>query len=175
MSFTSTVLAAAARLGLPCGAGAVAALSAGAATASCASSCVDIFSRGYGTHRHAAFVLDVQGKAARIGQPVIMFRASRGDPAEDFTIAFRGRVSDFASAGLMSPALALHYGGGCEIFKADARTCTKHFPDDFAYMIEYAPYGVGSGRCVGPAHAARRDTPRSLQPSGAAAHALGAD
>jgi len=90
MSFTSKVFAAAATLGLACGAGAAAALSAGAATASCASSCVDIFSRGYGTHRHAAFVLDVQGKAARIGQPVhSCSRASRGDPAEDFTIAFR--------------------------------------------------------------------------------------
>src|SRR5260370_35075000 len=121
MSFTSKVFAAAATLGLACGAGAVAALSAGAATASCASSCVDIFSRGYGTHRHAAFVLDVQGKAARIGQPVIRFRASRGDPAEGFTIAFRARASAFAPPGLRPPRLALHYAGGAGTFNAGPR------------------------------------------------------
>ena len=167
MSFTSKVFAAAATLGLASGAGAAAALSAGAATPSCASSCADIFGRGYGTHRYAAFVLDVQGRGARIGQPVIMFRASHGDPAEDFTIAFHGRVSNFASAGLMSPTLALHYGGGCEFFKADTRTCTKHFPDDFAYAIEYAPYGVDSGLCVGTATTAIGNTPVSLQPCGA--------
>ena len=50
----------------------------------------------------------------KVGQPIILFRTSNSDPAEDFTIAYQGQVSDFATAGLMSNALALHYGGGCE-------------------------------------------------------------
>ena len=169
MSITSKVCAAAATLTLVGGVGAAAATTASAATPSCGRTCIDIFSRNYGTHHHASFVLDVWRHGARVGQPVILFPTSTSDPAEDFTVAFQGRVSDFASAGLMSPPLALHYGGSCETFSTHTRACTKHFPDNFAYEIQYAPYGVDSGLCVGTATTAVQNTPVSLQPCGASA------
>ncbi len=167
MSFKSKVFAAAATLTLVGGVGAAAATTAGAATPSCGRTCIDIFSRNYGTHHHASFVLGVWRRGARAGQPVIAFRTSKSDPAQDFTVAYQGRVFDFASVGLMSPALALHYGGGCEFFNTRTLTCTKHFPNDFAYEIEYAPYGVDSGLCVGTATTAAENSPVSLRPCGA--------
>ena len=40
----------------------------------------------------------------KVGQPIILFRASNNDPAEDFTISQQGLVSDFFTAGLVSAA-----------------------------------------------------------------------
>ena len=56
------------------------------------------------------FLLDVYQQHIRIGQPVILFRSSNNDPAEDFRLEFQGTVADFFDAGLVSAALALHYG-----------------------------------------------------------------
>ena len=167
MSIKSKVLAAAATLTLVSGVGAAAAGTASAATPSCGWTCVDIFSHNYGTHHHPGFVLDVLRQGMKVGQPLILFRTSNSDPAEDFTIAYQGQVSDFAAAQLMSPALALHYGGGCEFFDVKTQTCVKYFPDDYAYEIEYAPYGVDSGMCVGLPKTAYQDEFVSLQPCGA--------
>jgi hypothetical protein len=174
MSIKSKVFAAAATLTLVGGVGAASALTAGsasAATPSCGWTCVDIFSHNYGTHHHPGFVMDVLRQGEKVGQPVILFRTSNSDPAEDFTIAYQGQVSDFAAAGLMSPALALHYGGGCEFWNnvghPPVPTCQKYFPNDFAFEFEYAPYGVDSGLCVGTPTTAAQDTFVSLQPCGA--------
>ena len=49
-----------------------------------------------------------QGEKA--GQPIILFRTANYDPALDWTAAFQGTVADFYAAGLVSSALALHYG-----------------------------------------------------------------
>jgi hypothetical protein len=110
MSIKSKVFAAAATLTLVGGVGSVAAVSAGAATPSCGHHCIDIFSREFGTHDQPNYVLDVWRQGATVGQPIILFRTSNGDPAEDFTTSFEGLTSEFNAAGLVSNAVALHYG-----------------------------------------------------------------
>ena len=151
MSIKSKVLAAAATLTLVGGLGAAGALTANAATPSCGHNCIDIFSRTFGTHHHPNFILDVFRGTAKTGTPIILFRPSNSDAAEDFTISFQGTVNDFLAAGLVSPSLALHYG------------------HDWAYEIEYSPNGVNSNLCMGVAATAANLTPVSLQPCGASA------
>src|SRR5580693_4578615 len=155
MSIKSKALATAAALTLVSGAGMAGALSAGtasAATPSCGDSCVNIFSHQFGTHRSPNYVVDVLRQGEKVNQPVILFRTADFDPAEDWTLAFQGTTADFYAAGLVSSAVALHYG--CVI-----GTGAKQFPDcygqtavnvnDPAFEIEYAPFGVDSGLCMG--------------------------
>jgi hypothetical protein len=151
MSIKSRVLAAAATLTLVGGLGAAGALTANAATPSCGHNCIDIFSREFGTHHHPNFVLDVFRGTAKAGTPIILYRTSNSDAAEDFTISFQGTVQDFFNAGLVSAALNLHYS------------------HDWAYEIEYSPNGVNSGLCMGVGSTAANLTPVSLQPCGASA------
>src|SRR3984957_8819140 len=158
MSIKSKVLAAAATLTLVGGIGTAGALTAGtasAATPSCGSSCIDVFSHQFGTHKSPNYVVDVLRQGEKVGQPIILFRTANFDPAEDFTVAFQGTVSDFFAAGLVSAAVDLHYGGGA-----------KGFPDDFAFENEYAPFGVDSGLCLGVAATAFNDEGVTLQPCG---------
>ena len=63
---------------------------ANAATPSCGPTCIDIFSKDFGTHPNPQFVLDVLRQGEKVGQPIILFRAANSDPAEDFTISSRG-------------------------------------------------------------------------------------
>ena len=158
MGLKSKVFAAAATLTLVGGVSTVGMLSAAAATPSCGGACVDIFSREFGTHRTPNFVLDVWRQGAKVGQPIILFRTSNSDPAEDFTVSFQGAVSDFFAAGLVSSAVALHYGG----LAAGA-------DDDAAYELEYAPYCVDSGLCVGVRATAMQGEGVTLQPCGVSA------
>ena len=155
MGLKSKVLAAAATLTLVGGVSTVGMLSASAATPSCGNACVDIFSRVFGTHRTPNFVLDVWRQGAKVGQPIILFRTSDTDPAEDINASFQGTVSDFFAANLVSAAVNLHFGGGA-----------AGFPDDPAFEWEYTPFGVGSGLCVGVASTAAQNTKVSLQPCG---------
>ena len=158
MSIKSKVLATAATLTLVGGIGTAGALTAGtasAATPSCGHSCIDVFSHQFGTHKSPNFVVDVLRQGEKVGQPIILFRTANFDPAEDFTVAFQGTVSDFFAAGLVSAAVNLHYGGGA-----------KGFPDDFAFENEYAPFGVDSGLCLGVAATAFNDEGVTLQPCG---------
>jgi hypothetical protein len=173
MSIKNKVIVATAVLPLIAAAVALPASTAGAATRSCGPTCIDMFSYHYGTHRHPAYVLDVLRRRARVGQPVILFRANAGDPAQDFTLSLQGRVSDLAAAGLVAANVALRYGGaGCLHFDLRTSTCTKYYPDDYAYEIQYSPFGVDSGLCLGiPATAGRR-TPVSLQPCGVSARTV---
>ncbi len=117
--------------------------------------------------------MDVFKQGERVGQPIILFRQSNGDPAEDFTISYQGQVSDFLAAGLVSQNVALHYGGGCEFYApgapATTDNCDVFYPNDFAFEVEYAPYGVNSGLCVGVASTAVNGTDVSLQPCGVTA------
>jgi hypothetical protein len=172
MSIKSKVFAAAAALTLVGGAGAVAATAtaANAATPSCGHSCIDAFTRAFSTHSNPSFVLDVLRQGEKVGQPIILFRQSNSDPAEDFTIAYSGQVSDFLAAGMIGPAVALHYGAGCELMvpigSPPVQTCELFYPNDFAFEVEYAPYGVNSGLCVGVPTTAANDTEVSLQPCG---------
>ena len=168
MSIKSKVFAAAATLTLVGGVGSVAALSAGAATPSCGNQCLDLFSREFGTHQQPNYVMDVWRQGAKVGQPVILFRTSNTDPAEDFTPAFQGLTSEFNAAGLVSNAVALHYGCAGQF---GANSCTKGV-DDPAFETEYAPFGVDSGLCVGVASTAVQNEGVSLQPCGVSARTV---
>jgi hypothetical protein len=174
MSITSKVLAAATTLTLVGGVGVAAALTAGtasAATPSCGPACIDIFSHHFGTHKSPKYVVDVFRQGEKTGQPVILFRTANLDPAEDWTAAFLGTTADFRAAGLVSSAVALHYGcipgpGG------NFPTCygqTRFAVDDPAFEIEYAPFGVDSGLCMGVAAAAFNHEGVTLQPCGVSA------
>jgi hypothetical protein len=161
MSIKSKVLAAAATLTLIGGVSAVGAISANAATPSCGNFCIDIFSRDFGTHANPNFALDTLRQGEKVGQPQILFRTANSDPALDYTFSFQGKVSDFFAADLVGAAVKLHYGGG---FAGGAT-----FPNDNAFEIQYSPYGVDSGLCVGVATTAIRGEGVTLQPCGVSA------
>ncbi len=115
MGLKSKAFAAVAALALIGGTGAIgtSAWTANAATPSCGPHCVDPFNYQFGTHHTPNYVLDVFRQGEKTGQPVILFRASNNDPAEDFTATEQGQVSDFFAAGMVSAAVDLHYGGQC--------------------------------------------------------------
>ena len=113
MSIKSKVLAAAATLTLVGGVAVTGALTAGtasAATPSCGSACVNIFSKDFGTVRSPNFTVDVWRQAAKVGQPIILFKTSNSDPALDFTVSFQGTVSDFCAAGIVTELHLLPLG-----------------------------------------------------------------
>ena len=158
MSIKSKAAAAAATLTLVGGLGMAGALTAGtasAATPSAGPSAIDVFSKQFGTHRSPNFVVDVWRQGEKAGQPIILFRTANFDPAEDFTVAYQGTVADFYAAGLVSSAVALHYGG-----------LAAGFPNDPAFENEYAPFGVDSGLCLGVATTAVQGEGVTLQPCG---------
>src|ERR1700723_2386498 len=171
MSIKSKVLAAAATLTLVGGVGVTGALTAGtasAATPSCGNSCIDIFSHQFGTHGNPNYVVDVLRQGEKVGQPIILFRTANFDPAEDWTAAFQGTTADFFAAGLVSSAVALHYGcipGPGGNFP-DCYGQTSVAVNDPAFEIEYAPFGVDSGLCMGVAATAFNDEGVTLQPCG---------
>ena len=200
MSIKSKVLATAATLALVGGVGTAGVLgtaaTATAATPSCGNTCVDIFSQEFGHHGDPAFLLDVFQQHAKINQPIILFRQSNADPAEDFRPEFQGTVSDFYAAGLVQAAFALHYGciatttafpdcfgltaiplGGITpsgaictttnpTFDSTTDTCSANFNDP-AFEIEYTPLGQFSGLCVGVANTAVQEEGVTLQECGA--------
>jgi len=170
MSIKSKVLATAATLTMVGGVGTAGVLgtaaTAHAATPSCGGTCVDIFSQEFGHHRTPNYILDVYQQHIRIGQPIILYRSTNNDPAEDFRLEFQGTVSAFYDAGMVSAGLALHYG--C-VVGDDFNNCfglDENF-DDPAFEIEYTPDGVDSGLCVGVASTAVQEEGVTLQECGA--------
>jgi hypothetical protein len=175
MSIKSKVMAAAAVLTVTAGLAAAGPVS-WAATPSCgiggAQICANIFSRDFGTHKTPGFVLDVLRQGAAPGQPIILFRTANSDPAEDFTVSYQGLVSDFYQAGLASSSINIHYGCGYNIQTGLCSTNKNPitglpFPDDWAFEIQYSPYGVLSGLCVGTGTTATAGTKVALEPCGA--------
>ena len=174
MSLKSKVLATTATLALVGGVGTAgvlgtAATAANAATPSCGGTCVDIFSEEFDDHVSPNFLLDVQGQQIKIGQPIILSRGSNSDPAEDFRLELQGTVADFYAAGMVTAALAKHYGciprtGGNF---PDCFGQTKFAVDDPAFEIEYTPDGAESGLCVGVASTASQGEGVTLQECGA--------
>jgi hypothetical protein len=169
MSIRSKVLAAAATLTLVGGVGVAGALTAGgasAATPSCGHFCIDVFSHQFGTHRTPSYVVDVLRQGEKVGQPIILFRTANFDPAEDWALAFQGTTADFFAAGLVSSAVALHYGciGGVNF--PDCFGFRHATVNDPAFEIEYAPFGVDSGLCMGVAATAFNHEGVTLQPCG---------
>jgi hypothetical protein len=182
MSIKSKVLAAAATLTMVGGVGMAGALTAGsasAATPSCGPACVNVFSYQFGKHSSPNYTVDVLRQGQKVGQPIILFRTSNFDPALDWTVAFQGTVSDFFAAGLVSPAVALHYGcrpaadpGGnfpnCPFSVTGIPSPGDTVPssDYLAFENEYAPFGVDSGMCLGVAATAFSGEGVTLQPCG---------
>jgi hypothetical protein len=162
--------AAAATLTLVGGVGAAGALTAGtasAATPSCGPSCIDLFSKNFGTFHNPQFLMDVYQQKQAVGQKIILFRESNSDPAEDFTVSDQGPVSTFYAAGLVSASLALHYGcNGTIPVQGVQIPCSPAATDDFAFEDEYSPFGVDSGLCVGVAATAVSGEGVTLQPCG---------
>jgi hypothetical protein len=166
MSIKSKLLAGAATLALVGGVATVGSLSATAATPSAGRNAIDIFSRAFGTHRTPNYVVDVLRQGAKVGQPIILFRTSNTDPAEDFAPSVQGTTADFYAAGLVSSAVALHYG--C-IAGGNFPNCGINGVDDPAWEFEYSPFGVDSGLCIGVAATATAKEGVTLQPCGVSA------
>src|ERR1700721_3354455 len=169
MSIKSKVLAAAATLTLVGGVAVAGALTAGgasAATPSCGTSCINIFSHQFATPTSPNYVVDVLRQGEKTGQPIILFRTANFGPAEDWTLAFQGTTADFFAAGLVSSSVALHYGciGGVNF--PDCFGFPNATVNDPAFEIEYAPFGVDSGLCLGVAATAFNDEGVTLQPCG---------
>ena len=189
MSIKSKVLATATTLTLVSGGGVASALTAGpaaAGTPSCGNGCVNIFNKDFPQTSKGigGAVIDVLRQGEKVGQPLILFRTANFDPAEDWSLAFQGQVSDFFAAGLVSSAVALHYGCAAGLFTScqtvidsdnDASSTpfsdgdevvVGTFPDLEAFEVEYAPFGVDSGLCMGVAATAFNDEGVTLQPCG---------
>ena len=148
MSFKTKIFAAAATLTLVGATAATGAMTANAATPSCGKSCIDLYSRLFGSHKNPQFVFSAKGASQNVGTPVILWRASNSDQSEDFTVSNQGTVHDFFLAGLVSAALNLHYH-------------SLH-----AFEFEYAPFGNETGLCIGVPKTAVDGTKVSLEPCG---------
>jgi hypothetical protein len=123
-------------------------LSAGAATPACGPRCVSIFSKELGNYNAPGVVETVLDGKANVGQPSTLMQASSSTPSEDFMprAPGAGLVSDFYAAGMVSAEANSHYGG------------------ERATQIEYAPFGIGTGLCVGLATVAYQNEGLTLQP-----------
>ena len=166
MSVKSKVFAAAATLTLVGGAGIAALATAGAANAaspSCGGGCIDVFSHQFGTFANPQFVMDSYKQGDAAGTPVILFRTSNSDPAEDFTVDNEGLTSEFYAANLVSSAVALHFGCTTPVFGTCAGSGQGNY---WAYEFMYSPYGVQTGLCVGVAATAVAGEKVTLQPCG---------
>jgi len=166
MSVKGKVLATAATLTLLSGAGVAAMATAGAANAatpSCGKGCIDVFSHQFGTFADPSFVMDSYKQGDQAGTPVILFRTSDSDPAEDFLTDQEGLLSEFYAANLVSAGVALQYGCTTGVFGV----CDGQGQGDYwAYEFMYSPYGVQTGLCVGLAATAVAGEKVTLQPCG---------
>jgi len=107
---------------------AVTSVPARAATPSCGPTCVEPFSHEWGRR----LIMDAIGNGfGRQHQRLILFRASHDDGAQDFVPTFQGPVSGLVGSGLLAPTTLIHYAA------------------DQAFELEYSPFGVDSGFCVG--------------------------
>jgi hypothetical protein len=146
MSIKSKVLATAATLTVVGGvlaAGTIGAGPARAETPSCGAFnffCIDVFSKQFGTHKDPGFLMDVFQQGARVGQPIILFRVSSGDPALDFT------VDDLINPKTFSPYTVKQLAAMGVPFAA---VTASEYANSPAVEFEYSPYGVNSGLCVG--------------------------
>ena len=131
----SRLLAAIATLATTGGVIALESLPASAATPACGSQCGSVFSRELGSYADLNVVEAVLDGVAQVGQPVILKEASGSDPSEDI-IARRSSVSALYAAGMVSADVNTNYGPLLGV------------------QQEYAPYGVGTGLCVGLAKTA---------------------
>jgi hypothetical protein len=166
MSVKGKVLAVAATLTLVGGTGVAALATAGAANAatpSCGFNCIDVFSHQFGTFADPSFVIDSYKQGDVAGTPIILFRTSNADPAEDFTVDDEGLTSEFYAASLVSAEVALHFGCTDAVFGSCSGTGQGNYE---AYEFMYSPYGVQTGLCTGVAATAVAGEKVTLQPCG---------
>ena len=166
MSVRSKILAAATVAAMAGGVVAASAGTASAATPSCGIRCLDVYSSDFGTSHKPGFVLDAYKQGSAVGTALILFRAGNNDPAEDFTVSEQGTVNDFFKAGLVSSAVNLHYGCVAGTGTGEFSSCTGGQVNDYAYELQYAPYGADTGLCAGVATTAAANIKVSLQPCG---------
>ncbi|HSC86586.1 MAG TPA: hypothetical protein VLC09_04920 [Polyangiaceae bacterium] len=145
MSVKSKVLRSAATLMTVAGVIGLGSLPASAATPACGLQCGSVFSRELGSYAELNVVEDVLDGLAQVGQPVILKQASGNDPSEDI-IAHRYSMSALYAAGMVSADVLAAY------------------PNRLGVQQEYAPYGVGTGMCVGLAKTAFQNEGLTLQP-----------
>jgi len=128
-----------------------------------------LFSREFGTHGSPNFALDALGQGRDAGQPIILFTTANAGSTEDWTVSSQGRTVDFYRAGLVSTAVAEHYGciPGSDFPNCDGQTAVA--VNDPAFELEYAPNGVDSGMCMGLASTAVQGENVTLQPCGVSA------
>jgi hypothetical protein len=103
-------------------------LTASAATPSCGSSCISLYTQKFGTR----YFVDVYQQKAAAGQESILFQGSNTDPALDFTYVNEGTVHSLYSHGLKIVTAAVDHTYG----------------SDEAFQLQYSPYGRNSGFCL---------------------------
>jgi hypothetical protein len=149
MSVKSKVLAAAAALVAAAGSSTAGALSANAVTPQCSQggtqTCIQIFSKAFGSYASPGFVETVFLGIPVAGVPTILHSANSTDPAEDL-LSIGGQVSQFYARGMVSAAVNAHYGS------------------EKAAQIEYAPHGQPTGLCAAVARTAYQGEGLTLQP-----------
>jgi serine/threonine protein kinase len=131
-----------------------------------------VFSHQFGSHSSPNFALDVLRQGDQAGQPVILFHTANPDPAEHWTVSLQATTASLYKAGLVSTAVAQHYG--C-IPGGNFPTCYGQAAvavNDPAFEIEYAPDGNDSGLCMGVASTAVQDEGVTLQPCGVSARTM---
>jgi hypothetical protein len=142
------LVAAAAALTLAGGLSTLAAAPASAATPQCGASCIEVYSAKYATPASLGFVETVLLGIPVRGEPTEVRPASSSNPAEDLIVPLGGTVpvSQYYADGMVSAAVNKHYG------------------NEPAVQIEYAPYGHATGLCTAVAVTAYQDEGLSLQP-----------
>jgi hypothetical protein len=149
MSVKNKVLAAAAALTMAGGLSTAGALSASAVTPQCSQggtqTCIQIFSKAFGSYASPGFVETVFLGIPVAGVPTILHSANSTDPAEDL-LSIGGLVSQFYAKGMVSAAVNAHYG------------------TEKAAQIEYAPHGKPTGLCAALARTAYQGEGLTLQP-----------
>ena len=176
MSVKSKLFAAAAALTMVGGVGVAGALTAGSASAetpSCGPTCIDLFNYGPGsTFLNPSYLLDSYKQGQATGTPMILFATNNTDPAQDFQAQSPEPVSDYLQAGLVSATVALHYG--C-LAGTDFNQCSGNGGvgvDDYAFEVEYSPFGAPTGECAGVAATATAGEHVTLQPCGVSGKTL---
>jgi len=149
MSVKSKVLAAAVALTVAGGLSTAGESSARAVTPQCSQggtqTCIQIFSKAFGSYASPGFVETVFLGIPVAGVPTILHSANSTDPAEDL-LSIGGLVSQFYAKGMVSAAVNAHYG------------------TEKAAQIEYAPYGKPTGLCAALARTAYQGEGLTLQP-----------
>jgi hypothetical protein len=133
MSIKGRALIAAATLAAIGGVSTIGIVPASAATPQCTSNgntCVQIFSKRFGTAAAPGFVESVFLGIPVAGVPTILQRTSTTNPDGDIIIPAAGTVSSFYAKGMVSAAVNRHYGA------------------ESAVQVEYAPHGMPTGLCA---------------------------